>query len=103
MRLNIYSQELLTDPRGGEPLTGSSQYHNVTEIVQQKSNTGVVYSAVRLLLHSSERLHHPPHDDDRSALTFWLPKSAERRERLARVFEDMAAKVRMATPETGLD
>lgn len=73
MRLNIYSQELLTNPRGGEPLTGSKRYHDVTELVQQKSNTGVVYSAVRLFLHSSERLHHPPQDDDRSALTFWRP------------------------------
>lgn len=103
MRLNIYSQELRTDPRGGDPLTGSARYHDDTELVEQKSNTGVVYSAVRLFLHSSERLHHPPQDDDRSALTFWLPKSAERRERLARMFEDLAAKVRMATSETGLD
>lgn len=42
-------------------------------------------------------------DDDRSAVTFWLPKSQERREALARAFEEMAAKVRDARPETGLD
>lgn len=36
-------------------------------------------------------------------MTFWLPKSQERREALARAFEEMAAKVRDARPETGLD
>lgn len=103
MRLNIYSQELLTDPRGDEPIFGSARYHDVVEPVSQKSNTGVIYSAVRLFLHSSDKLHHPPHDDDRSALTFWLPKSPERRERLAAAFEYMAALIRRASPETGLD
>jgi hypothetical protein len=56
-----------------------------------------------VMLHSSERLHHPPQDDDRSAVTFWLPKSAARREALAATFERMAAEVRAARPETGLD
>lgn len=87
MRINIYSQEL----------TSEIQTEN------KKSNTGLVYSAVRLMLHSSPMLHHPPQDDDRSALTFWLPKSPERRELLARTFEQMARLVRNAPPETGLD
>lgn len=87
MRINVYSQELTS-----EVIT-----------VEKRSNTGVVYSAVQLILHSSPKLHHPPMDDDRSAVTFWLPKSAERREALASAFEEMAAKVRAATPETGLD
>lgn len=87
MRINVYSQEL-TD----EVLT-----------LQKKSNTGLVYSAVQLILHSSKRLHHPPQDDDRSAVTFWLPKSKGRRESLARAFEKMADEVRKAQPETGSD
>lgn len=87
MRINVYSQELTSE----------------VNTVEKKSNTGLVYSAVQLTLHSSPMLHHPPQDDDRSAVTFWLPKSAERREQLAQAFEDMASKVRDARPETGLD
>lgn len=87
MRVNVYSQELTPE----------------VELVSQKSNTGLVYSAVRLLLHSSEKLHHPPADDDRSAVTIWLPKSAHRREELANTLEEMAKMVRLAPVETGLD
>ena len=87
MRINIYSQEL-TD----EVLA-----------VQKSSNTGTQYSAVQMILHSSLRLHHPPRDDDRSAVTFWLPKSKDRRESLAKSFELMAKLVRAAPEETGSD
>ncbi|WP_438863797.1 hypothetical protein [Neptunicella sp.] len=87
MRINVYSQELT----------------NELVPVMKKSNTGLVYSAVQIILHSSERLHHPPEDDDRSAVTFWLPKSNHRREELAQTFERMAAMVRNAPSETGLD
>lgn len=87
MRVNVYSQELTDE----------------VAVVEKVSNTGLVYSAVQLILHSSDKLHHPPQDDDRSAVTFWLPKSAERREALAKTFEHMASAVRCARPETGLD
>lgn len=87
MRVNIYSQEL-TD----EVLQ-----------VEKKSNTGIVYHAGQLVLHSSERLHHPPADDDRSAVTFWLPKSQHRREEIAQAFEKLAEIFRTAPPESGLD
>ena len=87
MRLNVYSQELTDE----------------IQVEEKRSNTGLVYSAVRLMLHSSDRLHHPPADDDRSGVTFWLPKSAERRENLAQTLERMAKAVRNAAPETGLD
>ena len=87
MRINVYSQELTDEVEAGS----------------SGSNTGLRYSYVRFMLHSSERLHHPPADDDRSAVTFWLPKSAERREQLARCFENVANIVRCAAPETGLD
>ena len=72
-------------------------------MIEKESNTGLTYSAVQMILHSSEKLHHPPADDDRSAVTFWLPKSQHRREELASTFERMATLVRVAKPETGLD
>jgi hypothetical protein len=87
MRINVYSQELTSE----------------TKVIEKTSNTGLVYSAVQLMLHSSDKLHHPPADDDRSAVTFWLPKSKERRESLAKAFEEMAWKVRTCRDETGLD
>lgn len=87
MRINVYSQEL-TDEIG---------------LLEKESNTTITYSAVQFMLHSSPMLHHPPHDDDRSAVTFWLPKSKERREALAQTFERAAQLVREAKPETGLD
>jgi hypothetical protein len=71
--------------------------------VTKRSNTGLVYSAVQLILHSSDRLHKPPMDDDRSAVTFWLPQSQERREEFALALERMAIFVRAAPSETGSD
>ena len=87
MRINVYSQELT----------------NEVNVVEKESNTGLIYSAVQIMLHSSPMLHHPPEDDDRSAVTFWLPKSEDRREQFARTLEHMAMEVRNARPETGLD
>lgn len=87
MRVNVYSQELTSE----------------VIAVSKKSNTGIVYQAAQLVLHSSERLHHPPMDDDRSAITYWIPKSLQRREEMAQAFEEMARLFRDALPETGLD
>lgn len=87
MRINVYSQELTDE----------------VIAVEKVANTGIAYHAAQLILHSSPRLHHPPHDDDRSALTFWLPKSQSRREAMAQAFERIAAVFRNAPPETGLD
>lgn len=87
VRINVYSQELTTE----------------AHLIAKESNTTIVYHAVQLMLHSSPMLHHPPDDDDRSAVTFWLPKSASRREMLAQTFERMAALVREAPLGTGLD
>lgn len=39
----------------------------------------------------------------RSAVTFWLPRSPERREEMARAFETIAKIFRCAPPNTGLD
>lgn len=87
MRINVYSQELTSE----------------VQMISKGSNTGITYHAVQFMLHSSPMLHHPPEDDDRSAVTFWLPKSAHRREELAQAFEQMAKLVREAPAETGLD
>lgn len=87
MRINVYSQELTSEVIS----------------IEKTSNTGVVYSAAQLVLHSSPLLHHPPMDDDRSAITFWLPKSAQRREEMAKAFERIADIFRRAAPDTGLD
>lgn len=87
MRINVYSQELTSE----------------IATVEKTSNTGLVYSAIQIMLKSAPELHHPPADDDRSAVTFWLPKSPRRRELLADTFERMATAIREAKPETGLD
>lgn len=87
MRINVYSQEITPE----------------VKLIGKESNTGVTYSAVQLILHSSDKLHHPPDDDDRSAVTFWLPKSEARRLVFAQTLENLAALVRAAPPETGLD
>lgn len=66
MRINIYSQELTDE----------------VIAVSKVSNTGIEYKAIQFVLHSSPMLHHPPADDDRSAVTFWLPQSRSGLERL---------------------
>lgn len=87
MRINIYSQELTSE----------------VKCVAKKSDDGLaLFHAAQLILHSSPLLHHPPKDDDRSAITFWLPKSARRREELAQAFERLAEIFRTAPMETVL-
>lgn len=75
MRINLYSQEL-TDQ---------------VEVVANQADDGLgpygpVFYAARLKLHSPAQLH----PDDQSGITFWLPKSAERREQMAKAFEEIA-------------
>ncbi len=89
MRINVYSQELTSEVKH----------------IEKASNTGVTYHAAQLILHSTPLLHHPPvnDDDDRSAVTFWLPKSPERRAKMAEAFERIADIFRQAPDGTGLD
>ena len=87
MRINVYSQELTDEAR----------------LIAKKSNTGVTYHAVQLMLHSSPMLHHPPEDDDRSAVTIWLPKSESRRRELSRTLTEMAHLVMAAPGDSGID
>jgi hypothetical protein len=59
MRINVYSQELTKD----------------VELVEATADTGITYYGVRIFLASPDVLHHTPEDDDRSAITFWLPNA----------------------------
>lgn len=79
MRINVYSQELTAE---------------VLEI-SKVSNTGIEYKAIQFVLHSSPMLHHPPQDDDRSAVTFWLPRSARGLREFSNALARAAALVEM--------
>lgn len=81
----------------------TSDLLGLTNPLREIHEEPIIYHAARLMLHSSPMLHHPPMDDDRSAITFWLPKSPGRREEMARAFEELAKIFRSAPRETGLD
>ena len=74
MRVNVYSQELTEE----------------VKVITKVSNTGLKYIGIQLMLHSSDKLHHTENDDDRSAITFWLPSSNSRIQKLAQTFNEMA-------------
>lgn len=57
MRINVYAEELTSE----------------AQIIEKKMEDGRVFYAVRLFLKSTKDLHHTPEDDDRSAITFWVP------------------------------
>ncbi len=78
MRINVYSQELTTDVA----IVAKSGINETGEPEQ--------FYGVRLYLLSPEQLHHTIIDDDRSAITLWLPKSSHRRQDLANAFYEMA-------------
>jgi hypothetical protein len=90
MRINVYSQEL-------------ELFDRPTELITQLAGTGRTYSGVRIYLKSAAALHDTPDDDDRSAITFWLPRSETNRAHLAGVLEDLSRLVRSASPQTGMD
>lgn len=57
MRINVYAEEITEE----------------VQIVGKRASTGRDFYAVRLMLESSPKLHHAETDDDRSAITFWIP------------------------------
>jgi hypothetical protein len=57
MRINVYAEELTTE----------------TEWVSKVMEDGRVFYAIRLFLKSAPELHHRVNDDDRSAITLWVP------------------------------
>lgn len=100
MRINVYSQEIIT-LIGDEQMDGDNTH--AIELVTKEADTGIAYHAVRQYLHSYGGLHDAVDDDDRSGITWWLPKSNKRREELAAQFEELAVLVRSAPRGTGLD
>lgn len=84
MRINVYSQELTRE---------------VTLVSTVAKDTGRVYHGVRIYLASPDVLHHRPDDDDRSAITFWLPYATSFRPAdLSRLLRQMADIVDSAPP-----
>src|SRR6266849_423316 len=61
MRVNIYAEELTPE----------------TEFVSKVLEDGRTVYAVRLFFKSASELHHTVDDDDRSAITFWVPWTKE--------------------------
>lgn len=75
MRINVYSQELTKE----------------IVRVEKEADTGILYYGVRLYLASPDILHHTAEDDDRSAITFWIPHAHSfTADDLGRVFQEMA-------------
>jgi len=60
MRVNVYAEELTTE----------------TELVTKRAETGVTFYGIRLFLESADALHHRADDDDRSAITLFVPWTA---------------------------
>jgi hypothetical protein len=83
MRINVYSQELT----------------KVVELVHKTADTGITYYGARMYLASPDILHHTPEDDDRSAITFWIPNNNTfTKQDLSQVFSAMAGIV-LAAPD----
>lgn len=80
MRTNVYAEEVTPE----------------VELVTKEVGENTFYG-VRMYLHSPEVLHHGPDDDDRSAITFWVPwtrKNGHDPISLALVLESMASLLR---------
>lgn len=58
MRINVYSQELTRE----------------VALVSKASDNGALHYGIRIFFDGSPRLHNRPDDDDRSAVTYWLPR-----------------------------
>jgi hypothetical protein len=73
--MNVYSQELTKE----------------VELVSKVADTGIRYYGVRLYLASPDILHLTADDDDRSAITFWIPNAKSfTKDDLAKVFSTMS-------------
>lgn len=75
MRIHIYTQELTKE----------------VALVSKKADTGIEYYGVRWFIRSPDCLHFTPEDDDRSAITIWIPNvQSYSQQDLADVFKEMA-------------
>lgn len=57
MRVNVYAEEVTTE----------------VEMIKKTAETGITFYGVRFYLKSPEDLHQGKDDDDRSAITLWVP------------------------------
>lgn len=81
MRINVYSQELTKE----------------CDLIVKRADTGIDYYGARMYLASPDILHHSPDDDDRSAITFWIPNARSfTKHDLAEVFSRMAVLIAQA-------
>lgn len=74
MRINVYAEEITAE----------------VQIQTKTSDNGNEFKAIRFMLESSEKLHFRDDDDDRSAVTFWIPGSKDKgykKELLIQAFE----------------
>lgn len=70
MRINIYAEELTDE----------------TTLVETVADTGRKFYGARIFLESSDKLHNTPEDDDRSAVTFWIPSTKVGQRAIADMF-----------------
>jgi hypothetical protein len=61
MRINVYAEEL------------TDEVEVVTKAVSDAKFGDRTFYGIRLWLASPPELHNDPEDDDRSAITFWIP------------------------------
>jgi hypothetical protein len=66
VRINVYAEELTTET---ELVTKT--------VTDDKFGTRTFYG-IRMYLKSPDELHHDPVDDDRSAVTVWVPWTRDR-------------------------
>lgn len=84
MRINVYAEEL------------TQEVEIVTKEVNDEKFGRRTFYGVRMYLKSPPELHSDPEDDDRSAITFWVPwtrKDGHRPEELVTLFTEMAHQV----------
>jgi hypothetical protein len=65
MRINVYAEEI------------TAYTELVTKEVTDKTFGTRTFYGVRVFLKSPPELHFDPNDDDRSAITFWVPWTRE--------------------------
>lgn len=108
MRINVYAEELLDDVEWIKKDvddecrtchgTGTALINNLTEscpvpnCIMGRVNHRTFYG-IRMYLASPSELHHSPQDDDRSAITFWVPwtrKGGHDFDSVKEIFEGLA-------------
>lgn len=89
MRINVYAEEL------------TNEVEIVTKTVTDETFGERTFYGVRFYLASPDVLHHDPEDDDRSAITLWVPwtrRTGHRPAELVELLYAMGDAVRMEVP-----